>query len=214
MKPLPLAALALVAAPHFALADAYITPSLTLARTAHFFGGYNHEGNFSNKDTTYGAVTGLTVAVGWRDARTHAGRAVTPELDLSWSRTDTASDSAPGLSYTSTIKTLRLGATFWPPLAQNGGWRTEAGIGAGMLYRDTATTDAAVSGEGSDLVPFGKVGLRCLRELKQGTLSVAVNYVLSGRTSIDLHPITGGNAGNFTYSSAGLEVEIGYQIPF
>lgn len=213
MKSITLAVLSLCAIPFSAQAEFYLAPSLTAARSVQAFGGYNSAGSISNDDTTHGTVNGIALNAGWRNAWAVDGRSITPEITFAWTRAATSSDSFPGWTYQTVSRELRLGAAFWTPVNDNGAWRTEVGVGAGLLQRDLSTSDNVVGGEDTDVALFGKIGLRGLRELEQGTLSVAVNCVIAGKTSLDLFD-AGIPEGNYTYRSTGLELEIGYQIPF
>lgn len=213
MKSITIAVLSLCAIPFGAQAELYLSPSITATRTVQEFGGYNTAGSVSNIDTSHGSVYGFALTAGWRNAWAVDGRSITPEVNLAWNLGKTASESVTNYTYLSTVRTTRLGATFWTPLASHGTWRTEAGIGAGVLERNMSTDDTVVSGEDTDIALYGKIGLRGLRKMEHGTLSVAVNYVITGKTSLDLFD-TGGPEGNYTYRSSGLELEIGYQIPF
>jgi len=198
--------------------EKYATFSFMLPTTKNEFGGQNSVGGFSNTDTQSSGTLGFQATYGLRDAFHVGTLPVSAEFDLALFKSeDITSASFPGLPsptffYTSDVKTLRFGTSFWSPVHEGNGYRTEIGLGLGAVYRDVSTTDGVAGGSGSDLTGYGQVGLRHVWEVSEsGRMNIALNYVFTGKTSTALTN-GGASAGSLTQSSKGVELSVGYQI--
>lgn len=201
-------------------ADRYLSFDIVGGTTSDEFGGFNTLGGFSNRDEHDDTHIGLSLSYGLRDYATIGGIRITPELELAWfDEYSTTSASFPGLPapvvfYTSSVQTARLGGNVWWPVSETTLWRTEIGLGAGLLYRDISTSDGVVAGSSDDFTGYGQIGLRALRSVgDRGNLKVGVNYVMTGETDAALAPIGGGApAGDLSVNTRSLELRLGYEF--
>lgn len=208
---------AMVQAPNMAqAADRYLSFDIVGGTTNDELGGFNTAGGFSNADDRKNEHFGLSLSYGLRDAATIGGIRLTPELEFAWlDDYSTTTASFPGLPtplvfYSTSIQTARLGGNVWWPVQESALWRTEIGIGAGLLYRDISTTDSVVAGSGDDFSGYGQLGIRALRSVgPRGKLKVGVNYVRAGETDIGLN---GGAAGSYSVNTDSLELRLGYEL--
>ncbi|WP_338549924.1 hypothetical protein [Roseovarius phycicola] len=196
--------------------DRYLSFDIVGGVTGDELGGFNTLGTFSNADDRQNEHFGLSLSYGLRDAATIGGIRLTPELEFAWlDDYSTTTASFPGLPtplvfYSTSIQTARLGGNVWWPVQESALWRTEIGIGAGLLYRDISTTDGVVAGSGDDFSGYGQLGIRALRSVgPRGKLKVGVNYVRAGETDISLN---GGAAGSYSVNTDSLELRLGYEL--
>ena len=196
--------------------DRYLSFDIVGGLTNDELGGFNTAGAFSNADDRQNEHFGLSLSYGLRDAATIGGIRLTPELEFAWlDEYSTTTASFPGLPtpfffYGTSIQTARLGGNVWWPFHESALWRTEIGMGAGLLYRDISTGDGVVAGSGDDFSGYGQLGLRALRTVgPRGKLKIGVNYVRAGETDVDLD---GGASGSYSVSTDSLELRLGYEL--
>ncbi len=197
----------------------YIGLNLIAGAPINAFDGYNTAGNFSNKDTVQVDYQGISLTYGIQDKWNWKGVTITPEVELAWFNDyDVVSASFPGLPnpafhYRSNIQTGRIGVNLWGLVNKGTRWRTEFGIGGGVVYQDIQTDDTVVSGSKSSTSGYGMVGLRYLRDVgSRGQLSASAVVVKTGRSSISLTDLGGLDAGNLSVSTLTPEFRIGYHL--
>lgn len=214
-------ALTAVQLPAAQAGDRYLSFDFVGATTNDDFGGANTVFiEFLNSDEDDNTKLGLSLSYGVRDAYKVGGISLTPELEVAWFDDYSASSASfPGLPapiafYDSSIQTARLGANIWWPIYETGLWRTEAGFGGGLLYRDFSTSDGVVSGSTDDVTGYGQIGVRALRSIgDRSNIKLGVNYVLTGQTDLDLNQDSdGAPAGVLSLDTRSLELRLGYEL--
>ncbi len=198
--------------------ERYATFSFMLPSSEYEFGGQNTVGGFSNADTQASGTIGFQATYGLEDAFSIGVLPVSAEFDLAFLKSEKiTSASFPGLPsptffYDSDVKTLRLGASFWSPFITGKGYKTELGVGLGVVYRDISTTDGVSSGANSDTAGYGQIGVRHVWEVsKSSEMIIGLNYVYTGETNVPLS-FGGSAAGNLTQRSDSVELSVGYRI--
>ncbi len=199
--------------------DRYIGIDLIASTPSNIFNGYNTVGAFDNSDNQSEKHVGIALTYGARDLWDWNGTTITPEIELAWFNDySTVSASSPGLPaptffYRSNIQTGRLGVNLKAQMDSGADWRTEFGVGLGAVYREFSTNDTVVQGSTSSFTPYGKIGLRYLKDINtNGRLSIGLNVVVTGNTDIAISSFGPTPAGNLSVRTVAPEIRIGYQF--
>ena len=196
--------------------ERYLSFDLIGGGTLDEFGGFNTAGGFSNADQSNDIQYGVAISYGLRDYWTLGNIQLSPELELAWFDDYSVSSAsfpglpAPAFLYNTSIQTGRLGTNVWWPVYQDALWRTEVGLGGGVVYRDVSTSDGVVAGSDDDFSGYGQVGIRALRSIgERSSLKFGINYVLTGETDVALN---GGTAGELSVDTRSVDLRLGYEF--
>ncbi len=196
--------------------ERYLSFDIVGGMTVDDIGGFNVLDGASTVDSLSNDHFGVALSYGVRDAVTVSGNRITPELDFVWfgSHTTTSSNVDGSQSYQTSIQTARLGANFWWPILETSTWRTEMGLGAGIMRREIDVLGTLDAGSSDEFSGYGQLGIRALRPVgKRGNFKAGISYVRTGETDVDIFEIGSGTpAGIYTVDTSSVELRIGYEL--
>lgn len=183
---------------------------------SHDIGGFNSNGGFTNADDRNSSVNGLYIAYGAKDLFQLGNTPITVEAELAVTNSDVVTNSFPGAPgpilffYNTHINSQRLSANLWAPIWRQSDWMLEGGAGLGVQAFNIRVSDGVVTGNSSDYVMYGMLGLKMSKEITESSgLELGLRYSDTGTANI---PLDAGASGNYEYSQSGLSVLLGWRL--
>jgi len=186
---------------------------------SHDIGGFNSNGGFSNVDDKNASVNGLYIAYGAKDLFRLGTLPITVEAEIAVTNSDVVTNSFPGppgpisFFYNTHINSQRFAANLWTPIWSQSDWMLEGGTGLGVQALNIRVSDGVVSGNASDYVAYGMLGLRMTKDITESAgLEMGIRYSDTGTADIPLANGAGNPSGNYEYSQNGLSVLLGWRL--
>lgn len=147
----------------------------------------------------------LGVGIGWRDVARLGEMPVDIEIEVRASRTERFARG----SHSYVLARQQVGVAAWATLAEGGGVRVQAGLGAGARRLAITYRDGALSRFDVDRAPYAMAGLRAVREMGDGRRGfVELRY------TVHPTPKGPGQTASIEHEMNDLEVLVGVQQEF